>query len=505
MSEGSARRVACWSTVLVLALFTSAARGAPLAAVMFEDAPALGSAALLPAYHDALGTPLTHELTGRLPHAVAAIYRERGYLPPAPRVVRTRGHAGIVVMEVREPHVVLVRLDGREQTDFPGLQSFIVELRAMRPLGRSGFDAWLGRVNGAGFPVQGSLIRVRADSPGYVASLRIDDRRWQGLMHVDNRGPAQLGREIAQLSLGYRWPNERLGHLRFDAAAAADHERLRYLGISGGHRVNDRGDRLQWSYSRSRSELPVGDTVRRVDYRRERVEVELSVPLVHRLRQRAGVTASLRSYELDQFLDDGRRLRRDRIRVAGIGYDLAMAGDGGGRHTVDVAVLQGLPFLGSSVSPPRAEEDFTAIAGRYGYGRGFAGQWHLRGDLHVQAADDRLPASERFFVGGRALGGAFDPAVLSGDEGLGARLGVDRRIRLAGIPMTAFSYYDHAYVRSRGDSRPSDDVGSAGLGLQGSYGKLTWSVELAVPVKSPRTADVLEDGTRAFFSLTQRF
>lgn len=501
---GVTAQAAGWIVAAGFSLWLPHAWCAPFSGVMFEDAPAFAPDALMPVYRRSLGEPLTERLSERLSLDLIAHYQGHGYLPPAPRLVRVHEQAGILVMEMREPHVARVRLDGREHVDDPAFWSLVQELRGTRPMSRAAFDAWLRRANRFGFAVQGSLMRAARDSPEYVASLRIADRRWQGMMHLDNRGPGQLGHEVAQLSFVHRWPREALGHLRLDAAAAVDHERLRYLGISGGHRLRERGDGLQWSYARSESTLPIPDTARAVDYRRERAEVELRVPLVRRVRQRAEVSLGLRSYDFDQFLDDGRRLRRDRIRAAELGYALTLAGDAR-RHVVELDLSQGLTGLGASLSPPGAEADFTVLTGRYRYSRRLAASWKVWSDLQVHASADVLPASERFFVGGRSLGGAFDPATLSGDQGLGARIGIDRALHLAGQPVTAFAYYDHGYVWSNDDERPGDDAGSVGLGVRGTYRKLSWSLEVGVPARQPETPSLLEDDPRAFFSLTQRF
>jgi hemolysin activation/secretion protein len=497
--------MAAWVVTASAVVGVPHAWAAPFSGVMFEDAPSFRPDTLLPVYGQALGAPLSDTLAQRLSLDLIELYRSHGYLAPAPRLVRTHAEAGILVMEMREAHVARVRLDGREHVDAPGFWPLVQELRGTRPLSRAGFDDWLRRANSFGFAVQGSLTRMEADSAEYMASLNVAGRRWQGVVHVDNRGPSQVGGDIAQVSLNYRWPREAWGHLRLDVAAAVDHERLRYVGLSGGHRVRERGERVHWSYARSESTLPIPGTVRTVDYQRERAEVGLRVPLVRRLRQRAELSLAVRSYDLDQFLDDGRRLRRDRIRAAELGYDLAVAGAGGRRHSLEVAMSQGLKGLGASLSPPGAQADFTVLTGRYRYSQGLDTAWRVWTDVHLQASADRLPASERFFIGGRHLGGAFDPATLSGDQGLGVRLGIDRGLSVAGTPVTTFAYYDHGYVWSNDNARPADDAGSVGLGVRGAYRKLSWSLELGVPARAPETPTLLEDKPRAFFSLTQQF
>lgn len=495
-----------WLAAWLAALLALPVHAAPLTAVMFEDAPSLSLDSLLPAYRSALGGPLDEAVVQRVADGVVSHYRGQGYLAPAPRVLRVLRDAGVLIMAVQEPRVEQVQVRGREHAPESGFWELVRELKAIRPLSRQAFAAWLERANGSGVGVRGTLVRSSVRPHEYVAVLQIAERRWQGLVHVDNRGPAQLGHEIAQLSVSYRWPREELGFLRLYAAAAADHERLRFLGIAGGHRLRDRGDALKWKYARSTSTLPIVDAPREVDYERERAELTYELPLLRRTRQRADVFVGLRSYDLDQFLDDGRRLRRDRIRALELGFDGIAVVDGGSRHSLSLLASRGLEGLGASLAPPGAKEDFTALEIEYGFRRRLDDRWSVFADIVGQFSPDRLPSSERFFIGGRSLGGAFDPATLGGDQGLGARVGTERRFAMPHLPtLTAFGYYDHGWVWSHDPARPADHAGSAGLGVRGSVAGLSWQVEVGAPVRDPETPTLLNDEARVFFSLTQRF
>lgn len=510
MSGNAGQRIRACAGLIGLALLSlvgsnPAAGAAPFAGVMFEDVPSWQPHELLAVYREHLGAPLDAALTRQLGDGFVELYRRRGYLAPAPRVIERHDGAGILLMEMREAHIARVHVANRELVNTPEFWALVEELRAMRPLSLGAFDRWLQQANGFGFEVRGALIRLAAESPEYLASLSIAERRWQGMVHVDNRGPAQLGYEIGQVSLLYRWPQEALGQLRVDVAAALDPSRLRYAGVSGTQRLRPRGERLAWSYARSESTLPIPETTRSVDYEREQAQLRVQVPLVTRLRQRSSLSLALRTYDLDQFLDDGRRLRRDRIRALEAAYELRLATVAGGRHIIELGIGHGLDALGAVLTPSGAEQDFTVLTGRYRYSRKLDERWLVRTDLQVQASDDRLPSSERFFIGGRSLGGAFDPATLSGDRGFGARVGLERSFTVRGSEATAYGYYDHGWVRSVDRLRPADDAGSVGIGAGGVVGKLSWNLELGVPAQKPKTPTLLEDDARLFFSLTQQF
>lgn len=501
-------QAACRAALILLAgAGASTALAAPFAGVLFQDGPQMDAEALLPAYRDALGRPITAGLVDQVQAGLIAQYRAGGYLDPAPRLIRQHEAAGLMVLEMREARVGGVHIDGREHVDTAEFATLIRELRAIAPLKRADFSAWLARVNARGYAVRGSLVRSSAEPHLYLASLHSAGRRWYGVAHLDNRGPEQFGHEIAQLSVGYRWPNPGLGQIRVDVASAADPDRLRYAGVAGAHQLRSRGDALRWKYARSESQLPVVNGTRHVDYDRERAELAYGMPLTRRTRRSADLSVGLSSYDLDQHLDDGRAIREDRIRTAWLGYRTVVAAGAGVRHELGVTARQGIDGLGTSLWPDTADADFTAVDASYGYRTPVGDDWRAYGDLSMQISGDRLPSSERFFIGGRELGGAFDPATLSGDQGLGARAGLERTFQVLALaaPLTAYAYYDHGWVWSNDDTRPADDAGSTGLGVKGQVGGLSWGLELGVPVVKPETPTLLDDDPRLFFSLTQRF
>jgi hypothetical protein len=166
-----------WALRLIAATAAGSAWAAPFAALMFEDAPSVNPQQLLPVYRDALGRPLDGKLARGVESGLVAYYQSQGHLAPAPRLVRMHDDAGVLVMEMREPYVARVQLDGREQVDTAQFWGLVQELRAMRPLGRPYFEAWLQRANRLGFPVRGSLIRSAAKrtarrSPGHLTIRR---------------------------------------------------------------------------------------------------------------------------------------------------------------------------------------------------------------------------------------------------------------------------------------------------------------------------------------------
>ncbi len=494
---------------ILCVLITGTALAEPrFSGVVFADDPGLSPLELLPAYQENLGAALDETLVARLTGTFAARYRNDGYLPPAPRIVEIRRDAGIVVLAMQEARVSQVRVQGDEP---PADDEFWLQVQALKeiqPLGRAAFDAWLARVNRTDINVQGSLTQASAGSHQYLATLKLTERRWNALLHLDNRAPAALSREIAQASLGYRFADERLGYVRLDAAAALDTDRLKYVGASGVHRLRRRGESLEWNYAQSTSSLPVAGYDLNIDYDRRRLDANVVVPLARRTRLASEVSVGLHVYDLDQALDTGTELRRDRIRALQLAYSVGLVRGERHLHRLSLEARQGLDALGASLWPDSGtvDADFLLSTLNYRYQLTVNPQWRLHADVYGQITGDSLPASERFFIGGNRLGGAFDQATLSGDLGFGGRFTAERSLPMKWLesPLLGYAYYDHAYVWSNRDLRPADDAGSAGIGVRGSIGGLSFSLEGAVPVQKPQTPTLLDDQPRVFFSISQR-
>lgn len=493
---------------LLLCCVATSTWAAPFAAVTIEDESIFTPEDLLPLYQLKLGTPLNEALQRSLTTAITGHYQREGYLAPAPRIARVIDAAGIVVLEIQEPHVARVQVSGREYIEDERFWLLVQQLKQTKPLSRGLFEEWLSEVNKLGLAVQGNLIQATADSNLYLASVRVTEKRWHGLLHLDNRAPEQLGRELLQASFGYRAADERVGYFRLDAATAEDPDRLFYLGLSGTHRLLQRGDTVRWKYSASDSTLPIRSIDRDVEYDRARAELEYKAPLTRRARHRSDLIIGARAYHLDQHLDDGRQLRRDRIRAAHLGYSLAAARGKQHLHRLELSLEKSLATdLWQSSGVSVSDEDFLVAALDYHYRYAFASHWQTRLNLQLQYSDDHLPSSERFSIGGGRLGGALDPATLSGDKGLGLRWHTERKFQSAMLetPVRGFVYYDHGYVWSNDPTRPADDAGSLGIGVKLAWRGLSIALEAAHPVVKPESPSLLEEDSRLFFSLSQQF
>lgn len=484
------------------------ALSAPFAGVLVQDEPALSREDLLGTYRQFLGKQIDDALVDDILSGFTALYRQRDYLQPAPRLVRTFPDTGFLVIEMREAHVARVSVSGREHVQQDEFWAHVETLKQTRPLSRKAFDQWLVDASALGVAAQGDLIRAGENAHRYLASVKVQANRLHGLIHTDNRAPPQLGHELAQVMVGYRFRDERAGYLRLDLASAWKTDRLKYGGLSGTHRLRRRGDSLRWKYAYSESLLPLAGLSSDIAYERERIELKYEMPIKKHLRNRSDLSLELRHYGLRQALESGFELRDDILRTSALGYARVDVDKKGRIHRFKAQLERSLQTRFETFNDVSgADESFTVLSLEYRVQQRFKEVWKLHGRLELQASAQRLPGSKRFSIGGGQLGGAYDPATLSADEGLGIRLGLDRTFKVNGLdaPLLGYVYYDHGYVQSNSSGFESDHAGSAGIGVRIPVRTLSVSLELAQPVVKPRTPDLLNEDTRLFFTLTQRF
>lgn len=475
--------------------------------VVLKDQASLGADELFQAYTGYVGKPLDRNLKKRLLRGLQRHYTSLGFLPPAPRVHKVHRAAGLLVVEMRESHVARVRVQGEAHIEDEYFWNLVERLKQIRPLSQARFDGWLAEVASLGITAEGNLIRASEDSHRYIANVSVLRKRWEGLVSVHNRAPKQLQNTLLQFSLGFSAPSPTLGSLRFDAATVRETERLRYMAFSGEHELAGPANSVHWRYALSDSTLPLGSDNIDVAFERRRAEIGWRHRRAHYARTRSAYTLSLRSYDLEQSWAGG-VLRTDSIRAVRLGYELARARASRHLHQLHVNLEQSISTefepLGAS---NEADRDFTVAEIRYAYRYRFNDNWRGNAMAHLQLSSNQLPSSERFFVGGSRLGGAFDPATLSGDQGLGLRLTLERLFFASSLdePARVFAYYDHGMTRANDPAGTSDDAGSLGLGLEIAYHGLNLGLELAHPIIEPAARGVLQNDSRVFFSISQRF
>jgi hemolysin activation/secretion protein len=481
-----------------------------LAGVVFEGVTRYTPEALLPLYRTDLGQPIDAAMRARIAHGLRERYETDGYVAPQVDDVEQDATPGVLVFNVREPAIRRVSVSGEQYVADARFWQDVTALQREKPLGKQTFQDWLGRVNRYdGMNVRGSLDEV-PDSADYVAQVRIEPTRLTGMLHVDNRAPEVLGNEIIQAQAAYRFADPRAGTVFAGIAMANDVDRLESGSVGGSHAFDNSGDAFEWSYSRSKSTLPVEDGIKD-DYDRARVTAGLRAALFADAALRVDGWTRLARYDVDESDPDGVLVRRDRVRSIEVGASLSANGSQTRRHDLTLSLIHGIDAFGAQASEPggstQPDLDYMRYVLSYRVAQQIGELWSATLGVEGQASTDHLPVSERFFIGGRQLGGAFDPASVTGDQGVGARIEVARYVVLPRFasPLQTYAYYDYGLTRSNDPNDPSDAASSIGTGVRMTLGRLSADLEVATPIEDPNSNPLADNGTRVFFALTQRF
>jgi hemolysin activation/secretion protein len=159
--------------------------------------------------------------------------------------------------------------------------------------------------------------------------------------------------------------------------------------------------------------------------------------------------------------------------------------------SVSAAASHGLDVLGARTVEPLASKRFAKVSGAASLAQAVGSKLTVRVNLLGQFSNDRLPAAERFSVGGETLGRGFNTAFLTADRGAGA-LGEVAVRPLKGGSFAAselYAFADRAWigVSARGADPGVDlSMASAGIGTRFKFKeKAELGLEAAKPIEDP--------------------
>jgi hemolysin activation/secretion protein len=111
-------------------------------------------------------------------------------------------------------------------------------------------------------------------------------------------------------------------------------------------------------------------------------------------------------------------------------------------------------------------------------------RWSWRVDGFAQQTAYVLPYSQRFKIGGDRLGRGFEVAEIAGDQGIGAKVELRRRMR--GVPvlsgtLSTYGFYDIGATRKQ-DVSGDESAATGGFGVRLQGGRASGSIEIAKPL-----------------------
>jgi hemolysin activation/secretion protein len=224
---------------------------------------------------------------------------------------------------------------------------------------------------------------------------------------------------------------------------------------------------------------------------RDRASIAYARPLPNFERAAMSLSAGLELDDLE-ILRSGDRLRDERLRMLTIGSRWNWRRGAAVQYLAAIDVHRGLDALGSGLaafdltSDPR-RADFTLSRVSFTRLSRFGESWSLRLDALGQQTAYVLPYGERFKIGGERLGRGFEVAEIAGDQGIGAKM--ELRRKLPGAPRalrnaSLYGFYDVGAAWKQ-DVPGRESAATAGFGFATQAARLSGTIELAQPLTHP--------------------
>lgn len=251
--------------------------------------------------------------------------------------------------------------------------------------------------------------------------------------------------------------------LTLSASAASDFKRYRYLGSAYQTPVGASG----LAFNVNAAYLETRPRRTEVRGKAKLAGASLVYPLVRGFNRAADISLGVDGINSDNAVL-GNLIATERTRAV-----RAAAGMVESRAkrswSLSAAVSQGLDVLGARTTEPLAEKGFRKASGAASVTQAVGKRLILRANLLGQFSNDRLPAAERFAVGGEQIGRAFETAFLTADRGAGALGEVAVKPLKAGkfAQSELYAFADRAWIgiAARGtDPRFDLAMASAGFG-----------------------------------------
>ncbi|HET7609608.1 MAG TPA: ShlB/FhaC/HecB family hemolysin secretion/activation protein [Gammaproteobacteria bacterium] len=451
------------------------------------DAPTL-----FEVYREQLGKPVSADRARAIVAALLAKYEADGYSRPQAKLDDALLEAGVLRIDIREPRIGEVRVNGDPGPHLERLETLGTKLRDDVPITQAELASTLRQMRSLpGLTLQATTARDDASANVYRLDLDTQFDRMTGVVRLSNRGTDEAGPVFL---LGQVMFNGLLGgrtNLGAVFGGATDYDEYHGLGLLAQVGVGASGGGLSFSGFRSRSDPHEPLVDRDDDYLRDRASISFARPLPGFERANLVLAAALDLDDLE-ILRAGERLRDERLRMLSVNPRWSWRHERGAQYLVGLEVVKGLDAMGSGLTALDIEEDarradFTLTRMTFTRLSRFGESWSVRFDALAQQTPHVLPYAERFKIGGERLGRGFEVAEIAGDEGAGAKVELRRNLDAAPALLrgaSLYGFYDLA-AAFKNNQPGRESAATAGFGLAVQHRRVSSIIELAKPLTHP--------------------
>lgn len=356
-----------------------------------------------------LGRKASRQTLGELAAALAAAYTKSEVALYTVAIPGQDFAGGTVTVQLVEGRIAGIDFGAPAG---PLLRARLTPLTEETPLTRATFERQLTLARA----IPGLTLATDLIDPGGTGALRLkatpQQKRHKLTAAFTNRAVDLLGSGQANLA------GELYGALtdgdQLSAGLAASPDLRRFLLATAGYGAplgaSGLTAGLNGAYLETRPRGRTGKGTAR------QLAASLSYPLIRTFTSAGDVSLSLDGLNSDHATIAG-VVASERSRALRLAAGYAKAAPKRS-WSVATAITRGLGLAGAR--SPDSETRFTKVTGSATMAQALSARLTARLSASGQYSRDRLPAAERFTIGGEAIGRAFDEALLSGDRGGGA-------------------------------------------------------------------------------------
>lgn len=392
---------------------------------------------------------------------------------------------GRLIVVIVEGWVAAATLEGAGQGRFSRARRHLDKLVGEKPMSRVRFERQISLMRDIpGFTLK-SIGSVAGVDGAVALSVTPAQKRQEWSIAFNNRGTRSLGQGQFEASGKAFGAFSEGDQLSVTGAAAADFKRYFYGGVSYSLPIGFDGLNVALSGGVLKTR-PKGSAVRGTA---EVAGIAFNYPVIRGFEETLNASLSLDGLNSDNaafgniVASERTRALRASLRYAKAKKKRSISGG--------VSLSQGLAFAGARADRQTTDLRFFKLNADGSITQSFAGRFFARVNMAGQWSRDRLPAAERFAVGGLPFGRAFESAVLSADRGVAGSLELGVQPKLGGRweGSEIYGFVDRALVwfePSPGFSGGRFDLASAGGGVRLKRGeKAELDIEGARAIDKP--------------------
>ncbi len=491
-----------------------------LKSVQFEGGNQLQMDEISSFYKDKIGKKITLGELNKIAADITAYYRNKGFILTRAVVPPQRINKGAVKIRIIEGYVDSVVLKGDVGNQNSVLYKYAEKIKESKPLDAATLERYLLLMEDLPGVEARAVLQPSPTNPGasqVVVNIKRNSTEGSTVL-LDNRGTRFLGPVQATVVLtGNNVLNQdEQTSLRVTNTPLFYNE-LRYYGVHHEDVVGAQGTKLL--FDGSFVETQPGDSLEAfdVDGKNYLVSAGVSHPIIRSRQSNWFVNSdfSVQRINLDSLSTN---LYQDKLRVWKVGSAYDFVDQTNAVNRVEGNVSKGFSWdtgndgLGHSRSNGNSNfwkgtANLTRIQPIYGAVSASA-------SVDGQVASRALYAAEEYALGGERFASAFDPAEVSGDSAVAARLELQYNGTSENkyVPTyQPYAFYDVGRIWNRNviaaSERKNASLASAGVGTRFNMAdSMTGGMEVAFPVVG-KVAASGEDGyaPRFFFNLQYRY